>query len=153
MVAALVVSVIGLIGAAAAGAGTTQVDGVQTPIDPSAGTFAMTGSLIGLWTTTSFQLDGFTPSGVVLASGTEQFDGCFDSNANGACDGDDPQGSISFTFKLSAKYDPSFTVQQHGRCHHPVVGGTGDFAGVTGSLDFKDDPVTGCASYWGHLDF
>jgi hypothetical protein len=152
MATALVAVVVGLAAAGAAVAGTTQVSGVQTPIDPSAGTYTMSGSLIGLWTITSIELANFTPSGAVLASGTEQFDGCFDTNANRACDGDDPQGSIFFTFTLTAKYDPTFTVEQHGRCHHPVVGGTGGFAGVSGSLDFKDDPVTGCASYKGHLD-
>jgi hypothetical protein len=89
---------------------------------------------------------------VVLGSGTETFDGCFDSDLSGTCDAGEPAGSIFLTFKFSGKYDPTFTVEQHGRCHHPVVGGTGGFAGVTGVLDFKDDPVTGCAYYKGHLD-
>ena len=41
--------------------------------------------------------------------------------------------------------------QEHGRCHHPITGGTGDFAGATGVLRFKDDPVAGCSYYSGHL--
>ena len=63
-----------------------------------------------------------------------------------------PAGTIDFSYTFTAKYDPTFTMELHGRCHHPVVGGTGDFAGVTGVLDFQDDPVTGCAYYRGHLD-
>ena len=41
--------------------------------------------------------------------------------------------------------------EQHGRCHHPITGGTGGFAGATGVVHFKDDPVTGCAYYSGHV--
>lgn len=137
--------------AAAAHAGTTQVSGVQSA--PQAdGSYVMSGSLIGVWWTTSFGLKGIEPSGGVQGSGTETFIGCLDRNGSGTCDSGDLNGSIDFTFTFSAKYDPTFTTEKHGRCHHPVVGGTGDFAGVGGVLDFKDDPVTGCSSYRGHLD-
>ncbi len=97
-------------------------------------------------------MSGFEVSGGVQGGGTETFVGCLDANANGTCDTGDLAGTIDFEFTFTAKYDPSFTTELHGRCHHPIVGGTGDFAGVTGVLDFKDDPVTGCAYYRGHLD-
>jgi hypothetical protein len=137
--------------ASAAQAGAIQVSGVQSA--PQAdGSNLMSGSLIGTWWTTSFFLQGFEPSGGIQGSGTETFVGCMDTNANGVCDVVDPTGTIDFSFTFTAKYDPSFTTELHGRCHHPVIGGTGGFAGVTGVLDYKDDPVTGCAYYRGHLD-
>jgi hypothetical protein len=132
-------------------AGVIQVGGVQSA--PQAdGSSVMSGSLIGLWWTTSFYLKGVEPSGSGQGGGTETFAGCLDANGNGTCDAGDPSGTIDFVFTFSAKYDPSFTTELHGRCHHPVVDGTGDFTGVTGVLDFKDDPVAGCAYYRGHLD-
>ena len=137
--------------AAAAQAGTTQVGGLQSA-EQQDGSRLMSGSLIGVWWTTSFYISRFQPSGGVQGGGTETFVGCLDATANGTCDAGDPAGTIDFSFTFTAKYDPSFTAELHGRCHHPVVGGTGDFAGVTGVLDFKDDPVTGCADYRGHLD-
>jgi hypothetical protein len=131
--------------------GTMQVSGVQSA--PQAdGSDLMSGSLIGVWWTTSFVVKGVEPSGGVQGSGTETFVGCLDANGSGTCDADDPSGTIDFAFTFTAKYDPSFTTQFHGRCHHPVVDGTGDFAGATGVLDFKDDTATGSADYRGHLD-
>lgn len=43
--------------------------------------------------------------------------------------------------------------QVFGGCKHPIVtgSGTGDYEGVTGRLDFKDDVDTGIAYYKGHL--
>jgi hypothetical protein len=148
---ALVATLATVVAAGAAAAGTIQVSGVQTPLDLAAGTSTMSGGLVGLWTTTSIQLDGYTPSGVVLASGTEEFDGCLDSNGSGACDNAERSGTISFSFTFTGKYDPATFAEQHGRCHHPITGGTGGFAGVEGVLEFRDDPVTGCAYYKGHL--
>jgi len=137
--------------ASAAQAGTIQVGGVQSP--PQAdGSSLMSGSLIGVWWTTSFFVRQLEASGGIQGSGTETFVGCLDANGSGACDGGDPAGTIDFAFTYSVKYDPSFSAEKHGRCHHVVVGGTGGFAGVGGVLDFKDDPATGCAYYRGHLD-
>jgi hypothetical protein len=147
----------------ASAAGTTQVDGVQTlvslgdPFDPADDVYWMAGygdgrpALIGWWRTTSFQLGVFTPSGVVTGTGTEEFEGCLDANGDASCGGSEPTGTLEFSFELSAKYDPITFAQQHGRCHHPITGGTGDFAGATGGLHFKDDPVNGCSYYSGHL--
>ena len=137
--------------ASAAQAGTVQVDGVQSATQAD-GSKLMRGSLIGVWWTTSFYVSGFESSGTGRGGGTETFVGCLDMNTSGACDAGDANGTIDFAFTFTAKYDPSFTTELRGRCHHPVLGGTGDFAGVTGVLDFKDDPVTGCATYRGHLD-
>ena len=144
---------------AASAGGATQVDGVQTLVslgdlsDPADDVYWMAGygdgpsALIGLWRTTSFQLGVFTPSGVVTGTGTEAFEGCLDANGDASCGGSEPTGTLEFSFELSAKYDPITFAQQHGRCHHPITGGAGGFAGATGGLHFKDDPVNGCSYY------
>ena len=137
--------------ASTAQASSLQVSGVQSP-QQADGSYLMTGSLIGVWWTTGFYVKGYEVSGGVQGGGRETFVGCLDADSSGACDSADPAGTIDFEFSFSSKYDPTFTTLLHGRCHHPVVGGTGDFAGVTGVLDFKDDPITGCSSYRGHLD-
>ena len=108
-------------------------------------------ALIGWWRTTSFQLGVITPSGVVTGTGTEEFEGCLDANGDASCSGSEPAGTLRFSFESSAKYDLITFAQQHGRCHHPITGGTGDFAGASGVLRFTDDPVAGCSYYSGHL--
>jgi hypothetical protein len=150
-------------GAAAAGAGTIQVDGVQTlvsigdPYDPADDLYWMAGygggrpGLVGWWRTTSFRYGVLTPSGVVTGTGTEEFDGCLDANGDGTCGLSEPTGTLTFAFEFSGKYDPITFAQQHGRCHHPVTGGTGSFDGATGVLRFTDDPATGCSYYSGHV--
>ena len=149
-------------GAATAG-GATQVDGIQTlvslgdPNDPADDLYWMDGygggrpALIGWWRTTSFQLGVITPSGVVTGTGTEEFEGCLDANGDASCGGSEPAGTLRFSFTYSAKFDPVTFAQQHGRCHHPITGGTGDFADATGVLRFTDDPAAGCSFYSGHL--
>lgn len=146
--------------ALAGGAGAapgTQVDGVMRvvdlgdPFDVTDDVTQVWGDLIGFWSTTTFELGVATPSGVVTGSGTERFDGCLDSNENGVCDPSDPAGSLYLTFTYSAKFDLEAFALLHGRCHHPVTGGTGGFAGATGALQMRDDPVTGCTYYRGHL--
>src|SRR6476619_5113125 len=99
----------------------------------------------------SLAATGAAPAGVVTGTGTEAFEGCLDANGDASCGGSEPTGTLEFSFELSAKYDPITFAQQHGRCHHPITGGTGDFAGATGGLHFKDDPVNGCSYYSGHL--
>ena len=65
------------------------------------------------------------------------------------------EGTFEMTETLIAKFDgePFASPQEHGRCKHPIVAGsgTGDFAGITGRLDFKDDVEVGTAYYTGHL--
>ena len=143
-------AVASLMALGSASAGTVGVSGLQTPT-ATPNVYVMTGSLIGIWTQTSFELGVFTPSGVVTGTGTEQFDGCFDADASGGCGAGDPSGTLFFSYSFSAKYDTLTFAELHGRCHHPITGGTGGFAGASGVLDFKDDPVTGCASYTGHI--
>jgi hypothetical protein len=131
--------------------GAVKVSGLQTPIDADAGTYAMTGDLIGMWYTTSFDLLGFTPSGALRGAGTELFVGCHDANGDAVCGTGDPAGTISFSFTYTGRISTTTGALLHGRCHHPITGGTGDFAGVSGVLNFHDDPATGCSAYKGNL--
>jgi hypothetical protein len=159
---ALMIGVLSVVAAAALAAGataggTTQLDGVMRvvdvgdPFDVTDDVTQVQGDLIGYWWTTTFDLGIATSSGVVTASGTERFDGCLDANGNGACDGLDPSGSLYLTFTYSGKFDPVTFALLHGRCHHPITGGTGGLAGATGVIQMSDDPETGCTYYRGHL--
>jgi len=145
---------VGIVGPVGASQGAVVVRGTQTPVsstplDPN--DYTMTGGLNGGWVQTSFVLLGLTPSGGVRGSGTEVFTGCYDADGNGACGAGDPTGTINFSFTYTGRFDMSTGALLHGRCHHPVTGGTGDFAHVSGVLSFHDDPVTGCSSYTGNL--
>ena len=125
--------------AAPAGAATYQVSGKQKPVDPDAGTYKMTGGLRGDWSTTSF--DEVATEPYYEASGTELFDGCIDRRRDRSCAGD-PKGTLSFSFSYWALFgsdDPSSLVW--GACWHPVVEGTGAFAGAQGVLTFVDSPT------------
>ncbi len=141
---------VGVGGPVGASQGAVVVRGTQTPVTGSPDHYTMTGGLIGDWVQTSFNLLGYTPSGAVRGSGTEVFTGCYNANGNLTCDDGEPAGSISFSFTYTGRFDPNFNLL-HGRCHHPVTGGTNDFANVSGVLSFHDDPVTGCSSYMGNL--
>ena len=147
---------------ALAAPGNTQVDGTQSVVtlgneeDPTDDVFWMEGNgsgpgLIGYWYTRSMTFGVFTPSGVLTATGTEEFRGCLDANGDGLCGSDEPDGTLWMTFQASLKYDPVTFFQIHGRCHHPITYGTGDFEGATGVIRFKDDPATGCSYYSGHV--
>lgn len=65
----------------------------------------------------------------------------------------DATGSFGMTENFTAKFDPDTGDQIFGRCKHPIVrgSGTGDFEGVTGRLDYKDDIAAGNAPYSGHI--
>ena len=68
---ALIVMVAGLAAmvlASAAQAGTIQVSGVQSASQPD-GSKLMSGSLVGVWWTTSFYVSGFEPSGTGRGGG------------------------------------------------------------------------------------
>jgi len=147
----------------AAARGNTQVDGVMAlvslgdPFDPTDDVYSMDGygggaaALVGLWYTRTFELGVFTPSGVVTGTGTEEFVGCLDDDGDGSCGAAEPWGTLWFAYESSAKYDPVTFAQFHGRCHHVITSGTGDFAGASGQVRFKDDPETGCSYYSGHV--
>jgi hypothetical protein len=119
----------------------------------------MTGGLIGCWyedpggTTTKSQV---TASGLYLYhfSGPEHFTGCLDADGDGQCSFDDPSGTLYFTYTFTAQFEaaPPFN-EIRGRCHHPVVGSSGDFAGATGVINFKDDVSNGTSPYMGHIKF
>lgn len=160
----LAVVVLGLAATGAAtAAGTTQVDGIQTlvslgdPNDPADDVYWMDGyggggpALIGWWRTKTFDFGVLTASGVFTATGTEEFEGCLDANGDRSCGASEPSGTLRFSFEASGKFDLATFEELHGRCHHPITGGSGDFAGATGVFRFKDDPVAGCAYYSGHL--
>ncbi len=78
--------------AAGAAASVLHVRGTQTVIDENAGTFAMHGTLVGTWYTTSFVPSYDSPS-LFAATGTEKFVGCVDANRDRHCGGSDPHGT------------------------------------------------------------
>jgi len=156
------VSLIGgfaFVGIAPASAGTVQVAGEQLAPGPecSGATFSMAGGLIGCWYVDTFVVRQVQPSGTIQATGTEHFVGCLDLDADQMCGAGDPTGTLSFSFKFSGKLDLD-TVnfpEIRGRCQHPVVSGTPDFAGASGVLTFQDNVVMGTAdgtaAYRGHI--
>jgi len=156
---AVLASLIAITGAATAAPGT-QVSGEQAynagpdgmPCDPDTGAgcdddyYDMTGSLVGAWITTSAECRVHAKTG--QCSGTELFDGFLDANGNGIDDGAaEPDGTMTFTFTYS------WSASGNGRCHHPITGGTGGFAGATGVITMKDRPTpTGLVTtYQGHV--
>lgn len=90
-----------------------------------------------------------SPSGTYRETGTEIYVG-------GGGEGDD--GRFSTTYRFEAKYEDCANLggEIFGRCQHPIVAGsgTGDYEGVTGRLDFKDEVgevIT--LDYRGHLQY
>jgi hypothetical protein len=85
------------------------------------------------------------PSGTYQERADEVFVGSYGSHV----------GTFEMTENFTAKEDPDNTVTGlfFARCKHPIKAGTGtgDFEGVTGRLDFKDDTVAGTTTYTGHL--
>src|SRR5262245_46833997 len=93
---ALAVAGAALAFAGQAGAATTHVvSGSQTVVDENAGTYKMSGSLVGDWTQTSFTTLATSP--LFRGKGTEVFSGCLDRARDGSCNGD-PAGTLSFKF-------------------------------------------------------
>lgn len=137
-----------LIAAPAAAAGQEQVDGLLTPdtggvcVDDAAslGTYVVSGDLTGCWYVDELTIRTEAASGAFRATGREQFVGCLGNRC----------GRFFTTYVFTARIVDG--VETHGRCHHPIVGGDGGFAGVRGSLEMHDLP-DGCAVYTGHLSF
>lgn len=127
-----------LLVAAPAGAATYAVSGKQSVVDEEKGIYKMRGSLLGRWTTTSFEEVATEP--YYQGRGTERFRGCLDRRRDHSCKGD-PSGTLSFTFDYWALFDGEDLVW--GSCWHPVTGGTGDFAGARGVLVMVDTPTKG----------
>jgi hypothetical protein len=117
----------------------------------------MTGGLVGCWYTDTFNLkNGGNESAsgkyLLIYSGTEHFTGCLDTDRDGGCSGD-PTGTFYTTFTFTTQVDALTLAEIRGRCHHPIVSGTGDFAGATGVINFKDDVSNGTSPYMGHIGF
>jgi hypothetical protein len=146
----------GFVGQASA-AGAQQIEGIGYFDDTGAcadpegagADFAtvMTGDLVGCQ---YVFVDSYscTPSGVYTELGTEVY---VVEGPNGEV------GTFATTYRFSAKFDDCSTLtgEIFGRCQHPITAGTGtgDFEGVTGRLDFKDDIGAGNFPYRGHLKF
>lgn len=139
MVALAGCAVLALAIAAPASAKTHKLSGTQKVIDEEAGTYKMRGSLLGSWAVTSFKK---VPDPIYYhGRGTELFEGCLDRARDRSCKRD-PSGSLSFTFDywaLFASEDPDSLVW--GACWHPIVEGTGDFAGAKGVVMMVDTPT------------
>ena len=130
----------------AAGGGTTVVRGVQHEYGScgNADGYLMEGSLVGCWWVDTFIVKPHPAKAGMLATGTEHFDGCLGA----VC------GTFWTTYTYTARFDGA--TELHGRCHHPIQGGTDGFAGVRGELSFTDvvDSEPFSYPYWGniHLD-
>ena len=87
-----------------------------------------------------------SPSGTYRETGTEIYVG---SGAPG------DSGTFRTTYRFTAKFQdcPTLAGEIHGRCQHPIIAssGTGDYEGVTGRLDFKDDIENLNFPFRGHL--
>ena len=105
-------------------------------INENTGKFRMHGGLVGKWQTTSFVELAASP--IYRAKGTEVFTGCL-AGGDGSCAGD-PSGTLSFRFRYWAQFAEDDSLVW-GSCWHPIVRGTGDFAGASGVLTFVDTPT------------
>ena len=133
--------------------GATQISGVGYFAEPGECTdpegqgadfaLTMTGDLEGCHYVFVETAEG-SPSGTYRETGTEIFVGQYNGEA----------GTFSTTYRFEAKYEDwvNLVGEIFGRCQHPIVAGsgTGDFAGVTGRLDVKDDIAAGNFPYKGH---
>ena len=138
-----------------ASAGTAQVSGIgvfnsacQPPVGSPPANLGdyppidLSGNLDGCWYT-YVSASRLNPSGTYVEQGSEIFVGCLNGTA---C------GTFETTYTFTGKYtDDTFAEEIHGRCHHPIVGGTGDFADAEGSINFKDDVVNFKFDYKGHV--
>jgi len=150
-VIAIAVGALAVAGTAGAEGKNIQVSGLQTPVAENV--YLMSGDLVGWWYTTSYTVVRYHDSaGTLQLQGTELYVGCIDSDHDSTCEPGEPAGTLDFVFNFSGKYDTVTFAEIHGRCHHVISGGSGDFADATGVIEFKDDPVTGCADYRGHID-
>jgi hypothetical protein len=143
IVAALTAVAAALALAAPAGANTYRLSGRQIAVDADNGVFKMNGSLVGDWNITRFDATATSP--LLQATGAEEFTGCLDLRRDG-CDRRDPTGGLSFTLTYEALFaspDPASLVW--GSCRHPIVSGTGGFAGANGVVAMVDTP-TGTAT-------
>ena len=133
----------------ASAAGATQITATGTSPQPgectelpSFVTFVVTGDLVGCWYTPVLEAVHSSPSGTYRERGEETFIGCLADRTT--C------GTFSTTYKFEARYDDT-GAEMFGHCEHPLVSGTGDFAGITGEIFIKDDVQTGLYYFRGHI--
>lgn len=127
---------------------TGEIAAAGTECDDPASVFTieLSGGLEGCWYNAGWVVTVDTPSGVYQEVGSEWFVGCLMNDGEEiAC------GTFETTYRFTAKFTD--VGQQHGRCQHPLVAGsgTGDFAGATGRADFKDDVELGNFDVRGHI--
>ena len=132
--------------------GDQLIAGSQSCPNAQPDTYRMAGDLVGCWYTVTFDVTqaNDNPGGHFKASGTEHFVGCLNTNGNATCDAGEPFGSFDTTFTFTAKLAPTGD-EIHGRCQHPIVGGSGGFGGAGGVISFKDIPFEGRFPYHGNI--
>lgn len=160
-VAALVIVVAALIGyvATASADGATQISGIATVAQPGECVDEVTGPAgqnpdyaLNLTGDLEGCLYAFVESyscssgGVYMETGTEVYVGSGNT-------GDAGTFATAYRFTGLLGDCPDFGTQVNGRCQHPIAAGsgTGDYEGVTGRIDFKDNIDAGNAPYKGHL--
>ncbi len=141
ILAVAALAVVAAAGATAAGPALITVKGTQTVVNESKGIYAMQGDLVGSWRMTAFTTNFQGSDGQFVGSGKELFSGCRDADRNGACDNGEPKGTIRFSFVYWATFDPKTKALVRGQCVHPVLGGTGAFAGAKGVIHMTDRPT------------
>ena len=147
----LFVGVSSVVAAPARAEGNTQISGVGVFVgtdecserpSPYYLPIKMSGGLVGCWYTDTVEVLHDTANGAYQERGTETFIGCLSDGTT--C------GTFSTTYKFTAKYAVDGS-EIHGHCEHPLVSGTGDFAGIRGQVNFRDDVQTGAFLYEGHV--
>ncbi len=154
LVLSIVFVLVGVVAAPAWAGGNVQISGEGVPGAWGAGgcdaadhagahyVIAMSGDLDGC--IYGYVLsDTVLPNGIIQDWSLEHFVGWYDGM----------YGSWQMNEHFTSKWDFDTGAQLWGRCQHPIVkgSGTGDFEGITGRLDFKDDVNAGVAHYRGHL--
>lgn len=133
--------------AASRGQGATIIRGIQLAYGTCGGGtgYQMTGALDGCWWIDTFEPRTDPTRHTLIATGVEHFEGWIGAYF----------GTITTRYEYSAKMDGPWvsSAEIHGRCHHPITGGTGDFAGASGELSFTDvvDVDPPYYPYWGNI--
>jgi hypothetical protein len=134
------VATVALTGTAEAATHRVAGDLVAVNVDATgAGQYKIRGGLKGKFTIN--ELTEVSTSPYYETTGSDLFKGCIDRRRDRSCKGD-PSGTLSFKARywtLFGSADPNSLIW--GSCFHPVVKGTGDFAGVQGVLMFVDSPT------------
>lgn len=133
-----------------AGSFGSNVGGMAAAVEECGGatsiiTLALEGDFEGCLYTDEITQAGVRANGVYVEHGFETIVGCVDTPDGEMC------GTLSTSFVFMATFAPDGT-QLTGGCVHPILGGTGDFAGVSGVIVFHDDVAAGTAEYRGLIE-